>query len=82
MRIKGFPLGGEIGKFIDQHEQIFVIEQNRDSQMRTLLSTELNIDPNRLTSVLCFDGLSITAKQISTDVIHEIEQQIPNQEVV
>ncbi|WOH38494.1 2-oxoacid:acceptor oxidoreductase subunit alpha [Thalassotalea fonticola] len=82
MRIKGFPFGSEIKKFIEQHEQIFVIEQNRDAQMRTLLSTELNIDPNCLTSVVCFDGLSITAKQISNDIIQVIEQQIPNQEVV
>ena len=82
MRIKGFPFGSEVEKFIEQHEQVFVIEQNRDGQMKTLLSTELNIDPNRLASVLCFDGLSITANQISSDVIHVIEQQIPNQEVV
>ncbi|WNC66922.1 2-oxoacid:acceptor oxidoreductase subunit alpha [Thalassotalea nanhaiensis] len=82
MRIKGFPFGSEVEKFIEQHEQVFVIEQNRDGQMKTLLSTELNIDPNRLASVLCFDGLSITANQISSDIIHVIEQQIPNQEVV
>lgn len=82
MRIKGFPFGSEIEKFIKQHEQVFVIEQNRDAQMRTLLSTELSIDPNHLTAVLCFDGLSITAKQICNDITQVIELQIPNQEVV
>lgn len=82
MRIKAFPFGAEIKKFIDSHDTIFVIEQNRDAQMRSLLTTELDIDPKRLIKILCFDGLSITARHISKHVISVIKHQNQQQEVV
>ena len=44
LRIRAFPFGPEVGEFIDAHEQVFVVEQNRDAQMRTLLMTDLGID--------------------------------------
>lgn len=45
MRVKGFPFAAGIEDFIDQHEQVFVIEQNRDAQFRSLLVNELEINP-------------------------------------
>lgn len=64
IRIKSFPFTKEVDDFIASHERIFVIEQNRDAQMRSLLMIELNTDPNKLISVLNYDGMPITADHI------------------
>ncbi len=64
MRIKSLPFNDEVKDFIDQHEQVFVVEQNRDAQFRTLLMAELDADPKKLTSVLSYNGMPITAHAI------------------
>ncbi len=69
MRIRSFPFQNEVFEFIDQHEIVFVIEQNRDSQMRILLSGECQISPGKLVPVINFNGLPITAT-IITNQIH------------
>lgn len=69
MRIKAFPFNALVEDFIHSHERIFVVEQNRDAQMRTLLINELNIDPSKLIPVLNYDGLPITAKHIFDRII-------------
>jgi len=70
MRIKAFPFSDMVIAFLDEHEIIFVIEQNRDGQMRRILIQELNTDPLKIQSVLNYDGTPITAdfihKSIST----------------
>ena len=66
MRLRAFPFGKAVQHFIDKHDILFVAEQNRDGQMRTLLVNELGIDPARLISILYYGGLSISA-----DTIHE-----------
>jgi 2-oxoglutarate/2-oxoacid ferredoxin oxidoreductase subunit alpha len=65
MRVRGFPFSEEVGAFIATHERVFVVEQNRDAQLRTLLITELEIDPAKLARVLHFDGSPITARMIA-----------------
>ena len=67
-RIRAFPFHQDIEKFIEKHEQVFVIEQNRDAQMRSLLVNECEIDPKSLTKVLCYDGMPITARFIADEV--------------
>jgi 2-oxoglutarate ferredoxin oxidoreductase subunit alpha len=47
---------------------VFIIEQNRDAQMRSLLINELNVNPQKMISVLNFDGMPITAQFISTRI--------------
>jgi 2-oxoglutarate/2-oxoacid ferredoxin oxidoreductase subunit alpha len=64
LRVRGFPFGREVTDFIDAHERIFVVEQNRDAQLRTLLLSECGIDPAMLTPILHFDGTPITARFI------------------
>lgn len=64
MRIKAFPFGEEVKAFIDAHETVFVVEQNRDAQMRTLMMTELGIAASKLKSVLNFDGAPLTAATV------------------
>ena len=68
LRIRAFPFGPEVGEFISAHEQVFVVEQNRDAQMRTLLMMDLGIDPAQLVSVLHFDGTPITASFIIREI--------------
>jgi 2-oxoglutarate ferredoxin oxidoreductase subunit alpha len=70
LRLRAFPFGDEVADFISEYAQVFVVEQNRDAQMRTLLINELNIDPARLLPILHFDGTPITARFIA----HEIAQ--------
>ena len=65
LRVRGFPFHDDVRAFIDGHESVFVVEQNRDAQLRTLLVNELEIDPARLVPVLHYDGSPITARFIS-----------------
>jgi 2-oxoglutarate ferredoxin oxidoreductase subunit alpha len=64
MRLRGFPFADEVADFIADHERVFVVEQNRDAQMRALLVNELEIDPARLVPILHYDGTPITARFI------------------
>lgn len=68
LRIKSFPFGPEVIDFINQHEEVFVIEQNRDAQMRSLLINELEINPAKLKKVLNYDGMAITAAHIAETI--------------
>lgn len=69
MRIRAFPFNADVWDFINQHKSIFIVEQNRDAQMKTLVVAEGNINPDKLISVLCFDGAPITAKFICNSII-------------
>jgi 2-oxoglutarate ferredoxin oxidoreductase subunit alpha len=69
MRIRSFPFSAEVWEFIHQHESVFLVEQNRDAQMRTLIISEGNINPEKFISILCFDGSPITANFISESII-------------
>jgi 2-oxoglutarate ferredoxin oxidoreductase subunit alpha len=66
IRVRAFPFGEEVAGFIERHERVFVVDQNRDSQMRTLLINECEFDPARLVPVRYYAGLSISA-----DTIHQ-----------
>jgi len=64
LRVRAFPFQQEVLDFIAGHDQVFVIEQNRDAQLRRLIVNEGNIDPHKLTPVLHYDGTPITARFI------------------
>jgi 2-oxoglutarate ferredoxin oxidoreductase subunit alpha len=64
MRLRGFPFADEVADFIADHERVFVVEQNRDAQMRTLIVNELEIDPAKVVPILHYDGTPITARFI------------------
>ena len=64
LRIKAFPFNNDIRKFVEQHQHVYIIEQNRDAQMRTLVVNELEIDPAKLISITNYDGLPITSTHI------------------
>lgn len=64
LRLRGFPFQDEVVDFINGHETVFVIEQNRDAQLKTMLTTDRSIPPDRMISILNFDGMPITAQFI------------------
>jgi len=72
MRIKAFPFNDTVDEFLKTHDKVFVIEQNRDAQMRSLLMIELSADPLRTISVLNYDGMPITADNITKQIAKKL----------
>ncbi|PZQ64870.1 MAG: 2-oxoacid:acceptor oxidoreductase subunit alpha [Phenylobacterium zucineum] len=65
LRVRGFPFADAVFEFIAAHERVFVVEQNRDAQLRTLIVNEGEVDPGKLVPVLHYDGTPITARFIA-----------------
>ena len=65
LRVRAFPFPDSVADFIAAHEKVFVVEQNRDAQLRSLIVNEFGIDPARLVPVLHYDGTPITARFIA-----------------
>jgi 2-oxoglutarate/2-oxoacid ferredoxin oxidoreductase subunit alpha len=72
LRLRAFPFSEAVTDFIDAHEQIFLVEQNRDAQMRSLLVNECGIDPARFISILHYDGTPITARFIIAAIAERV----------
>jgi 2-oxoglutarate ferredoxin oxidoreductase subunit alpha len=68
LRVRGFPFGEEIFDFVASHSKVFVVEQNRDAQLKTLLVNDGGISPHSLISVLHYDGTPITARFIQQEI--------------
>ena len=64
LRLRAYPFPDSVRDFILSHDQVFVVEQNRDGQMQSLLVNEFEIDPGHLVKVLHYDGTPITARFI------------------
>lgn len=79
LRLRAFPFNDSVERFLQQHEQVFLIEQNRDAQMKSLLVNEIGIAPDRLVSVLNFDGMPITARTIQQAIVdhHQASKVTP-----
>jgi 2-oxoglutarate ferredoxin oxidoreductase subunit alpha len=75
LRLRAFPFPQVVPDFIAAHEQVFVVEQNRDAQMRSLLINELEVDPARVPAVLHYDGTPITARFIVAAIRKAIAQR-------
>jgi 2-oxoglutarate ferredoxin oxidoreductase subunit alpha len=78
MRLKAFPFSEKVRQFTERFDKIYVIEQNRDAQMRTLLINELEIHPEKLIKVLNYDGTPITADLI----VHKISSDIHSSNLI
>ncbi|MFI4934655.1 MAG: 2-oxoacid:acceptor oxidoreductase subunit alpha [Caulobacterales bacterium] len=72
LRVRGFPFNDAVLDFIEAHETVFVVEQNRDAQLRTLVMVEGGVDPAKLVSVLNYDGSPITARFITDEISRRI----------
>jgi 2-oxoglutarate/2-oxoacid ferredoxin oxidoreductase subunit alpha len=73
LRIRAFPFHHTVEDFISDHDFIFVVEQNRDAQMRSLIVNECGIDPARLIPVLHYDGTPITARFIANAIAERLD---------
>ena len=71
MRPRAFPFGEAFVEFVNSHDKLFVIEQNRDAQFRSLMMIELGVDPAKIVSVLNYDGMPITADFIFRRIKNE-----------
>jgi 2-oxoglutarate ferredoxin oxidoreductase subunit alpha len=68
LRVRAFPFQDEIYDFVQSHSKVFVVEQNRDAQLKILLVNEAGINPASLISILHYDGTPITARFISREI--------------
>jgi len=75
LRLRGFPFSDEVTRFIAAHETVFVVEQNRDAQIRTLIMNELEVDPGKLMPVLGYDGSPITARFITETIADRMRKR-------
>ncbi|MGN7726278.1 2-oxoacid:acceptor oxidoreductase subunit alpha [Luteimonas sp. 22616] len=82
LRIRAFPFPESVREFIDAHESVFVVEQNRDGQLRSLLVNEFGIDPARLVAVLHYDGTPITARFIAGAISERVSASFSLREKV
>jgi 2-oxoglutarate ferredoxin oxidoreductase subunit alpha len=76
MRIKAFPFGESVRHFLDTHETIFVVEQNRDAQLRSLLAIETGIERDRMTAVLDYGGMPLKAEFVTDEVTRHLEARV------
>jgi len=75
LRLRAFPFSDEVIEFINAHDQVFLVEQNRDAQMRMLLVNECAIDPARFISILHYDGTPITARFITASIAERLKMK-------
>jgi 2-oxoglutarate ferredoxin oxidoreductase subunit alpha len=68
MRIRAFPFHSSVASFIADHDFVYVVEQNRDAQLRQLIVNENGIDPVRLVPIVHYDGTPITARFIANSI--------------
>ena len=73
LRLRAFPFPASVLEFIEAHDEVFVVEQNRDAQMRSLLINELAVAPSKLFAVLHYDGTPITARFITQAITHHMQ---------
>src|SRR6202050_2588578 len=73
MRVRAFPFGEDVEKFLAAHEGLFVVEQNRDAQLRALLTLETEVDKAKLRSLLHYSGLPISSSFIVEGVLAELQ---------
>lgn len=72
MRIRGFPFAEAVGDFLEEHDVIFVVEQNRDAQLRSLLTLETSVPKDRLRSVLSYGGFPLSAATVVDGIAAQV----------
>ncbi len=77
LRVRAFPFSEEVVEFINAHDQVFVIEQNRDAQLQKLVVNECAIDPARMIPILHYDGTPITARFIASAIAERMGVKKP-----
>jgi 2-oxoglutarate ferredoxin oxidoreductase subunit alpha len=74
MRVRGFPFGDEVAAFVGAHDLTFVVEQNRDAQLRSLLLLETAVHPEKLESVRYYAGFPLSAQHVIAGIKAKLEK--------
>ena len=74
MRVRGFPFGDEVRRFLEQHEMNFVVEQNRDAQLRSLLMLETGVAVEKMESIRYYGGFPMSAHHVISGVKRKLER--------
>jgi len=72
MRVRAFPFSEDVERFLSAHRMLFVVEQNRDAQFKSLLTLETKVEKSKLRSLLSYDGLPISSRFIVDGVLAEV----------
>jgi len=72
LRVRAFPFGEEVERFLADHRLLFVVEQNRDAQLRSLLTLETAVEKSKMRSLLHYSGLPVSSRFIVEGVLAEI----------
>jgi 2-oxoglutarate ferredoxin oxidoreductase subunit alpha len=72
LRVRSFPFSTAVEDFIHEHDKVFIVEQNRDAQLRTMLMADFTLDARKLIPVLHYDGTPITARFIASDIAKKL----------
>ena len=75
LRVKGFPFSAEVEAFLASHERVFVVEQNRDAQLRGMLLNETDVEKAKMTSVLNYDGMPMDHRTIVRAIEDAVAQE-------
>jgi 2-oxoglutarate ferredoxin oxidoreductase subunit alpha len=75
MRVRAFPFGEEVERFLATHKQLFIVEQNRDAQLRSLLTLETAVEKSKMHSLLHYNGLPISSSFIVEGVLAQLAPQ-------
>jgi 2-oxoglutarate ferredoxin oxidoreductase subunit alpha len=73
MRVRGFPFGEEVEQFLNAHQLNFIVEQNRDAQLRALLTLETGVAKSRMRSILHYNGMPLAANYVIDGVMAEVQ---------
>jgi 2-oxoglutarate/2-oxoacid ferredoxin oxidoreductase subunit alpha len=74
LRVRGFPFGDEVRRFLDAHDVNFIVEQNRDGQLRNLLRLETGVAEGKLESVRYYGGFPMSAHHVISGVKAKLEK--------
>lgn len=72
LRVKGFPFSPQVGEFLESHDDVFVVEQNRDGQLRSLLTLDLEFPISRLKSIRYYAGFPMSAHHVVSGVTEKL----------
>ncbi len=72
MRIRGFPFDETVEAFLEEHDFCFVVEQNRDAQLRSLLTLETAVPKDKLRSVLVYGGFPLSARHVVDGILNSL----------
>ena len=75
MRVRGFPFNAEVEAFMDSHTTVFVVEQNRDAQLRSLLINETSVDKNKLVPVLDYGGMAANSSFVVKGLLAHLSME-------